>query len=363
MMWPMRPGPALVRRCVLVASTALVVPLASGCGLLDGLLGGSPLEEALEYAPAGSTVVEFVDRTAIVERLGVDDVDADSGEQDLVRYVTAYDDAAAGTRLLSWVSVMRSEASFSDLDVEWETTTEFADTSAWAWKLSDDVDLDEVAADLEDAGYEQSDTSADDVAVLAAPDGTRASNGLNGGRYPRFLDRIALVPDEHLVVAGDGLAEVLDVVLDDAESLVDDGGFQELLEVIDPDDDVELAQLERDDAVCRVARVARPRGPAAALLEDLGTPADAALVVADDGPPTAVLRFADEDAAEADASAREAYLAAVGRRSAFGPAYDVAAHGSTVRVQAQVDDTGAGTLPRFVRAESAGGGSLACSPE
>lgn len=160
----------------------------SGCALLDG---SSRLEEALEYLPADATTVTFADHP--------------NGRSD------------------DWPSFL-ADAGIDAEDIEWEATGAGDGRLARIWKTTDDLDFDTVAADLVDADYTRS--GAGDRPVFATD--------------TAFL---ALVPDEHLVVSGDELAALLDVVTDDTDSLADAGSFAGLLDQSGDQDGLEYAAL------------------------------------------------------------------------------------------------------------------------
>ncbi len=307
MMVPMRR--ASVSALSLVAVSSLVASLA-GCSLIPG--NDSDLEDALEVIPSDATTVTFVGRAAAAERLGVEvGHGADDGE--IGRYRAAMDTAGASTRLTPFLGVM-GEAALSDADVVWEVSGRVeADGVPWTvWKTDDDLDLDEVGDDLADAGYEESESDGERRfrADLSAAD---PETSLVGGRYPvAVMADVVLVPDEHLVLTGPDVEATLEVVQDDADSLVD---AQELEAVAGAVDDVELAHLRRDIDCAEAFRLG-PMNPQQAAetagrlrLEGLARPESTGFLVhGDDGGTTTVLELADDEAAEADAEARGAWL-------------------------------------------------------
>ncbi|MBV6729499.1 hypothetical protein [Nocardioides daeguensis] len=160
----------------------------SGCALLDG---SSRLEEALEYLPADATTVTFADHPT-------DPTD-------------------------DWPAFL-TDAGIDADDLEWEATGTRNGRLARVWKTTDDLDFDTVAADLVDTGHPRS--GADDRPVFTTDTAS-----------------FALVPDEHLVVSGDDLATLLDVVTDDTDSLADAGSFADLLDHSGDQDGLEYAAL------------------------------------------------------------------------------------------------------------------------
>lgn len=287
-------------RSALVA--AIVVPLAgaglSGCGLFEG---SSRLEEALEYLPADTESVSFVDRVKAAERLGVEDVDADSSEEELEEYVDAMSAAGVQTSLARWVDVMAEDAAFSDFDVEWEAWAATSDEGARLLKMSDELDLAEVGDDLVDAGYDES-GSGDVREFTASTDDIDELNYVIGDRYPADMLEVAVVPDEHLMVIG-GWDEVIDAVADDDDSMADDGGFEDLLDEADDVDALEFAALRTGEATCRGATEERRFGDP---FDALGRPESSAFFDAGpDEPRRAVLLFESDEEASADAELRE----------------------------------------------------------
>ncbi|MCD4525582.1 hypothetical protein [Nocardioides sp. cx-173] len=354
-----------MRRRPLSALALVTVCSLAGCGLLPG----SDLDEALEVIPADATTVTYVGRAAFAEREGVDDVETGADDEELRRYLEAAT-AAASTSLTRYLGIMQ-EAAFTDLDVQWEVVASGADSGPWtAWKIDDDLDLDDVGDDLVDAGYEESEIGGERAFTTdlgsADPD-----TQLVGGRYPvGVMSQVVLVPDEHLILAGADPEALLDVVTDDEDSLVDAQDFEEVVGVVD---DPEFAHLQRDldcAAALGGATGEDDSGQAEPMiseagLEDLRRPdATAFFVHGDDAETTTVLGFADADTAEADASAREAWLEDGGRLlRTQQPIDDIAdwsveADDSLVRVDHAFDEG----IDWAARAALAGDGFTLCAP-
>lgn len=312
-MGPMRLGRPLVHP--VLALVGVVAATLTGCGLFDR---GSTLEDAFEYLPADTFSVAFADRQAMAERLGADDLDPrDVSDDDLDDYVTTLreeeDTAVAGTALSRYLQVMK-DAPLNELDVSWEVQATWgddpadADGSATVWKVGDDLDFDALAEDLHAKGYDESsvgDLSAYSVEISAADDGTI------GGVYPATMLNVLLDEDEQLVVSAvdlRALEEVADVVADDADSLADAGGMDDLVDAADGDP--EVARLETEGS-----RVCFPTGQQLpddlrAEYGDLGRPEARALFVSgdDDPPARLVLQYDDGDAAKDDLEARETLI-------------------------------------------------------
>lgn len=307
MMGPMRnPG-----RLALLAAVAGIS--LSGCALLDG---SSRLEEALEYLPANATTVSFVDRAAIADRVG-------DGSPE-----TAY-----GTELSRWSAVM-DDAAFDDSDIEWEAVAN-GEGIGRVWKMSDDLDFDAVAADLEDAGFERSGSS--DRPVFTADLADADATGLIGGRYPAApLLTLALVPDEELVVSGSDVPALLDVVTDDADSLADAGSFGDLVDTADDQDALEYAALTVEPSCGGSGRVSPEQ--AAQQYEGLLHPDAGMALFATPDEATGVRLFADEKDAAADAEGLETYLDERADVTGFDADLDVVSDGRAVLAEAGPDD-------------------------
>jgi hypothetical protein len=318
---------------VIALPFALVASSLTGCGLLGG---SDSLDDALEVVPASMTEVRFFDREAALDRLDIDDLQADPSDDELEAYVDASREVPTSTALDQYLLPMLADAPFSAQDIEWEITGYDTDNAfGRVWKMDDDLDLDDVADDLVDLGFAEE-----------AGDGRHLSIDLDGigedVQYLVPLQSVSLLPDDHLVVTGPLADDFLDVISDDADSAVDEESFDELL---DGTDDVELAVLSRDAAFCSLgaSRLSADQLGAAGLA-DLGHPDQTAFFVhGDDGKARSVLQFADEAAADDDAEAREQFLAeAVSPVSGvpyseFGT-FDVEADGEQVRIDVTYDD-------------------------
>ncbi len=306
----MRRGP-LLTLALLISSTPL-----TGCGIFDG---SSSLEDALEVVPGDVDRVTFFDREAAVERVG-DDVDLLPFRTELDRYL----------------SVMLDDAPFSAADIDWEVVGYVDDSFGRAWRMNDDLDLDDVADDLVDLGY-QEDASGDVRTLEIGLDQIDDEH-----RYLLSMQSVTIVTDEHLMITGPLALDLADVVDDDDESAVDTGAFEDL---IDSTDDIEVADLARADAACSLGGSTLTAEQLAACgVAELGPPEETAYFVpGDEGETRSVLRFADDGAAEDDAGAREEFLAD-GTSPVSGVPYnefgdfDVETDGDQVRIDIDYDD-------------------------
>lgn len=369
-MVPMRLG----RRLALpAAALAVVVPTLTGCALID-LVSGSTIEEAFEYLPANTFSVRFVDRAAMAEHLEVDDVDPrDLSDSDIDDFAEPQltEDAAVATAISGDADAMK-DAPINDFDIEWEADARWGDDparpagSAYVWKVGDDVDFDDLAEDLEDKGYEKSLTS--DLPIysvdLSAAD---PETGLVGGVYPLAMHTVLLAEGEQVVAAGhlalDALGEVAEVIADDADSLADDGGMNDLL---DPAEGDPVLALLRTGDVCRDLGRPLPRR-LLATYEDLGRPdARALFITVDDDPEVLLaLKYPDEDAAEDDLELREALVedgVEPRTRRSFDDlgVFELEHDGEFVLI---VEENLDGGTSQAVQAEDDGGGPGFCVPE
>ncbi|TNM37314.1 hypothetical protein FHP29_15840 [Nocardioides albidus] len=278
---------------------------------------GSRLEQALAYLPADSQAVTFTDRAVVAERLDLEDVARDAAEADLDDWAQTF--LAEGYRLhLTTDAPAMRTAAFSVLDVEWEAVGSDeaglpTPKDAVVWRMSDDLDLDAVAADLEDAGLKR---SGPDERPLFQPDFS-AVDGSNryGGRYPMELSYVLLLPDEHLMLFGFGADDVLDVIDDKADSLAEAGTFDDILAQAEPEG-LEYALLGLDGP-CDGAR-RTPDGRAVGFL------------IHPDQPARSLRLFGSADSAQADAARLEQELA--------GKPVTIGVEGTTVHVDVPFAD-------------------------
>lgn len=338
----------------LVTVSAVVVLTTSGlsgCGLLDG---SSRIQEALEYLPDDATSVVFVDEAAIAERLEVDDLETGASEDDINRWIEASKEEAYGSELRNWTAVMQ-DAAFSEFDVEWEATATSEDDLVRVTKLHADVDFEAIADDLEDAGYERS-KKGDAETFTADLSSADATTGLIGGRYPSVLLNVALVPDEHLIVTGD-IAEGLDVVGEDKDSLADSGRFDDVLDQAPSQDDLEFATMAFDPP-CGAALGGRVTPEQAEqALGNLGHPRNIGYFAAADERLKVVRLFRDEEAATDDETGLVTHLDGPAKAAGLDVELDTEVDGSTVVVEADFDDR-----QPITQAWTRGEGPFACSP-
>ena len=286
------------RSLIPVLALTLVGASLTGCGLFGG---SSSLDDALEVVPSSVDQVIFFDRAAAVERLGLDELDADPSEEELHSYVEGSRELPYFTTLDSSVVQMLDTAPFSAQDVDWEVTIyEGDDGFGRVWRMNDDLDLDDVADELVDSGFEEESGEGRSLSIDLEEIGTDKP-------YLIPMQTVTLLPDDHLIVTGPLADDVLEVIADDADSAVDDDTFEDL---VDSTDDVEVAQMARDDKACQEIERLSPEQLEASGIDELGHPEETGFFVhGDEADVRSVLLFDDDDAAEEDAEAREDFLA------------------------------------------------------
>jgi hypothetical protein len=313
-------------------AVVLVVPALTGCGLFGG---SSSLDDALEVMPGTASRVIFFDRASAAERLDLEELDADPSDEELESYIDDTQELPYFTELDRSLIQMLETAPFSAQDVEWEVVGYESDGFGRVWRMNDDLDLDDVADELVDSGFEEESgegrTLSIDLHDIAAEE-----------QYLVAMQNITLLPDDHLIVTGPLANDVLDVINDDADSAVDTDAFEDL---VDGTDDVEFADLARDDLACSfgTSRLA-PEQQAASGIGELGHPEEVGFFVYGDEPEArSVLKFDSDEAAEDDAEAREEYLDEASSPvsgvpySEFGD-WEIEADGDQVRIDITYDD-------------------------
>jgi hypothetical protein len=179
----------------------------------------SPVEEALGLLSRDVGLIDFRNDRHAADRLGLFADDATSraglGEAYAERIADVPDtDPAAVSQLAAEVERMtEGGAAFSQVDVRWSMRATTGDpldanpTSVEVFRLVDGTDMDEVVADLQDAGFERGTEDgwehlhlegmlSDHVDVL--------DGGGIGGRYPAsFFPDVSVHPEAHLVALGD----------------------------------------------------------------------------------------------------------------------------------------------------------------
>ncbi|MBM7516138.1 hypothetical protein [Nocardioides nitrophenolicus] len=319
------PGRFVAAVVIALVGTALAgcSGVGDGAGSADDAPPTEPattrLEQALHYLAPGGGPVAFFDRTAFATRLGLEDLETGAPDADVARWfdaARAEDFLLENTKLTNYLRLMQ-DATFSEFDVEWQLAETRAGTTVL--RMSDDLDLDEVADDLVAAGFEPSGPKA---RPILRPDLARSDdNGMLGGRYPSIeLWDVALVPEKHLIVTGHHVAEALEVIDGETESLADAGTYDALL------------ALDGDPATVEYAGLTG--GTCTLDGEDAGG-SGAALFLHPDSTVRWFRAFATATAAQDDATALGA---AVATEKPDRKALSVRADGAVVRIEAAFAD-------------------------
>jgi len=307
-MRPPRRALALLLPVLLLASSSL-----TACQLLGG--DDDTLADALDLVPATATEVEFVNRSALAERLGLDDLATPADAAGVREYRRATDlYLAPPSGLNAYLETMQAVA-FSELDVEWAVHAPVPGGRGPTdiYRVADDVDLDEVVNDLVRAGFDHEEVDGRSQLVSKALQTGADDVGYIGEGYPvDFSYGLLVAPEEHLLITTQEFDTLTAVLDDEADSLADAGTFDA---VVDDVDDVEYAFLQRDLGCGGHSKEQLELGVA-----DLGDVTRRGLLASTDDDTVALsarLQFDDDDAAEDDLEARTEYFA-TGRSTSTG---------------------------------------------
>ncbi len=300
-MRPPRRALVLLLPVLLLATSSL-----TACQLLGG--DDDTLADALDLVPATVTEAEFVNRSALAERLGLDDLTTPADAAGVRKYRRATDlYLAPPSGLHPYLETMQAVA-FSELDVEWAVHAPVPGGRGFGptdiYKVADDVDLDEVVTDLVRAGFDHEEVDGRSQLESKAVQTGTDDVGYIGEGYPdEFAYGLIVAPEEHLVITTSAFDSVTAVLDDEADSLADAGTFDA---VVDDVDDVEYAFLQRDVGCGGHSKEQLELGVA-----DLGDVTRRGLLASTDDDTVALsarLQFDDDDAAEDDLEARTEYF-------------------------------------------------------
>ena len=318
------------RRAVLALVGVLVV-LAAGLVALPAVDRGTPLQQALGGAPAGTSRAAWTDWAGVRAELGAD-VDAESGAEAVEAFL-----ADAFARDLSSMSalgtsapVMQEELGLSPATLDWELLAQSGDGAVVVMGVGDDVDLDELADRLRALGWTEP----------AEPEGVWVGGPdvLAGvGTLSPELQHFALLEDEGIVLASDQapfLEQALEVAGGDAEGAGD-------LSDLAGDLGEPLAAAVYDGAhACEELAMSQADGDAQAEAEQLVDAAGGvhpltgfAMGLLPGGDVRALLQVEDADDAPGDAEARARLAAgpAPGQGGDFTDRFSVTEAGSDGR--------------------------------
>jgi hypothetical protein len=285
-----------------VAVGALVAALVVG-GLAWWLTRGPDgrYADALDTLSEDTLRSSFTDWAAVEERLDVPDVSEAQDREEVDRFLDhAYDtDLVTGSTLLDVIPGLATTFGYSPADAEWEAYGQAREGAVDVLKLNGDVDFDEIADNLEEAGYDPPDEddgvwrgTGDLVVEFESPMTTIQIN-------------VMLLEDERLVLTSDSAAfleSTRDVVRGDAESLRDVPGVDGLVGAVE---DAVSAELWTGDFACEDLSMtkadAADRATGARLVEEAGGvhPLDG-LVLARTGGDAATIAMWFDSEADAD---------------------------------------------------------------
>lgn len=249
----------------------LALAVAAGLAVWWFARGPSgPYAEAMGVLPEDTLRSSFTDWQQVGDEVDLPDVEAAEDPATVNEFLgEVYDaDLATGSAMLDVIGGMATVYGYSPAQVEWEAYGQSRDGSVDVLRVGDDVDLDEVADNLKDAGYDAPDEddgvwrgSADLVVQLESP-----MTGLQ--------INVLLLRDEQLVLTSDSasyLEDVREVVRGDAPSLREATGTDALVAAVEG---AVSAQLWSRDFACEDLAMSKAdaadRNEGARLLEQAG---------------------------------------------------------------------------------------------
>lgn len=312
------------------ALAVVVVLLLAGAGLVAwrALSPGTPLQQAMELAPADATRFSWTDWDGVRRELDAG-VGVDSSAEEVDAFLTEAfaADLSSTSALGTSAGVMQEELGFSPATVSWELLAQSGAGAVEVLKVGDEVDLDAVADRLVDLGWTEPDE--EDGVWVGGPD---VLAGVGTMLTPE-LQHVALVPDEGLVLTSDQ-APFLEQVLDG------DGAPDDLVDLAASLEDPLAAAVYDGAYACEHLAMAQADEDAQAeadqLLEAAGEVhplTGFAMGVLPDGDVRAVMQVEDADDAPGDAEARARLAAgpAPGQGGGFADRFSVERAGSEGR--------------------------------
>jgi hypothetical protein len=321
-----------VQRRAVLALVGVLAVVVAGLVAFRALDRGTPLQQALDLVPAGTSRAAWTDWAGVRAELG-SDVDGGSSAEAVDAFLAdAFArDLSSMSALGTSAGVVQEQLGFSPATLEWELLAQSGDGAVEVMGVGDDVDLDDLATRLRDLGWAEPEES--DGVWVGGPDVLSEV----GSMLTPELQHFALLGDRGIVLASDQapfLEQVLEVVHGDAEAAgeladlagsleeplaaaVYDGAYAcEELAMSQADED---AQAEADQLVAAAGGVHPLTGFAMGLRR--GGDVRAVLQVED----------ADDAAGDAEARARLAAGPAPGQGGDFGDRFSVAQAGSDGR--------------------------------
>lgn len=285
------------RRAVVALVVVLAVAVA-GLAAWRLLTPTTELARALALAPADTSRASWTDWAAVRRELGAD-VGARSSAEDVDAFLSdAFDrDLSSMSALGTSAGVMQEQLGLSPATLAWELLAQSPDGAVEVLGVADDTDFDALADRLARLGWTEPDDP--DGVWVGGPDVLSAAGP---GLTPE-LQHLALLEDEHVVLASDQ-APFLSQVLDD-------DGADELADLAEGLDEPLAAAVYDGAYACEALAMSQADDEAAAEADQLVGAAGGvhplsgfAMGMLGDGDVRAVMRVEDADDAPGDAEAR-----------------------------------------------------------
>lgn len=315
------------RGVVVVVSVVVVVVLVAALLVAVRWWQGrdrTAIQEATAYAPADAERLTWTDWAGVRDRLDAD-VDAGSTGGEVEDFLDdAFErDLSSGSALVGSAPVLQRRFGLSPATLEWELFSQSADGAVLVMRVPEDTDLGDVADALAEVGYAEPE---DDDGVWEG--GADLLPEIGSGLTPE-LQHVALVADEHLVLASDQ-PDYLEEVVDG----LGEGSLPEpVLDVVEASGSPLSAVVYDGDHTCSALAMSRADAEDQATAERLVAEAGGvdpvaayAMSAQPDGQVRVALAFAGAEQARANADARAALAAgpAPGQGGDFGDRFTVA---------------------------------------
>ena len=197
------------KRLTTVAGVALVMALAAAALVAwRGWDDRSRLEQAASYAPGDAQRLSWTDWAGVRERVDPG-IGAASSATEVGDFLDrGYEkDLTSASALVQSAPVLQTRFGFSPASAEWELFSQADDGAVVIIGMPEDTDFDDIAAHLEENGFDRPDS---DTGVWAGGDSLMPSIG--SGLSPE-VQYVALDAERHLVLTGDNgdyLGQVVD---------------------------------------------------------------------------------------------------------------------------------------------------------
>jgi hypothetical protein len=305
------------------------------------------LERALAYAPSGTARFSWTDWAGVRRELDAD-LDGRSSADELDAFLSdGFDaDLTSGSAMGESATVLQQAFGFSPATVDWELLAQGDEGSVLLAGLPDDLDLDDLADDLEALGYERPD---DEDGLWNGGEELVARISLaNGSSLSPQFQYLALDGDRHLLLASDSGPYLRDAVAGIDDEL-DEQGLRDVASAVS---EPLSAAVYTGDFACRSLAMAQADADDQSTADQLVAQAGRvdpmtgfAMGIEPDRTVTVAMAFENDDQARRNADSRATLASgpAPGQggdfpeRFTLGP---VTADGSVVRMQLDpVDDS------------------------